>query len=115
MISQLDSSFLRGLLRVYFVLAFILLGIIGSQATKCTVKVALQRGRAVKLNKMTGWISGPSLIKAIWQLRRLPGGVIFGLIMIVASVTTLVADFATSTLVYREFPAPCLREDADCG
>jgi hypothetical protein len=103
MLSPLDSSFLRGLLRVYFVLAFIVIGLIGSQCCKCSVKVGLSHGRSIKLNRMTGWIGGPSLIKAIWQLRRLPGGVFFGLLMIVTSIVTLVADFATSTLVYRKF------------
>lgn len=102
MISELDSSFLRGLLRVYFILAFIILGLIGSQCCKSSVKLGLLHGQSIRLNKMTGWISGPSLIKAIWQLRRLPGGVFFGLLMITASIMTLVADFATSTLVYRK-------------
>lgn len=72
-------------------------------------KLDLVHRRSVNLNEMTGWIRGADLWQGIYKLRRLPGGLWIGMIMVSASVMSLVADLATSTLVYRkEIPSRCL-------
>ena len=109
MLSALSNTFLRALLRVYFVGAFALIALIGAQCCKCSAKLHLLNGRSVRLVEMTGWVRGPDIAQAVWKLRRLPGGVWLGTVMIAASVVSLVADLASSTLVYeRDIVSRCL-------
>lgn len=71
-------------------------------------KLGLVHRRSVALNEMTGWVRGTDLWHGIYKLRRFPGGLWIGMVMVSASVLALVADLATSTLVYRkEVPDRC--------
>ncbi|KAG0645099.1 hypothetical protein D0Z07_9072 [Hyphodiscus hymeniophilus] len=77
-----------------------LIGLIGSQCCKCAAKLDLLHGRTVNLHRMTGWLRPSDIATCIWKLRRLPGGLGLGLMMVVVSLVTLTADLAVNILVY---------------
>jgi hypothetical protein len=108
MISNLNDSFLRSLLRVYFLFAFLVIGLAGSQVCKCFNKLKVMKGRQVSLVEMTGWLKFSEIMISVWKLRRFPGGLLLGLLMLTASVLALVSDLATSALVSRQYlPSRC--------
>jgi hypothetical protein len=76
-----------------------LLGLIGSQCCKCAAKVDLLSGKYVKLNRMTGWLRPIDIWTCVYKLRRLPGGVLLGFVMITTTLLSLTADLAVSKLV----------------
>lgn len=94
----IDDGTVRALFKVYFVVFVILIGIVGDLACRLTARSALLRGRAVTLTATTGWIHGPSFVKATFQLRRIPCGWL-GWLMLVATVIDLTADFGVAKTV----------------
>ena len=48
---------------------------------------------------MTGWLRPSDIAQCIWKLRRLPGGLGLGTMMVVVSILTLTADLAVNVLV----------------
>jgi hypothetical protein len=97
--SRISAGHLRIALRVYFISALFLLGTIGRQCCKLAAKVDLLQGETVSINRMTGWLQARDVAVVLWKLRRLPGGVWLGLMMIVSSILTLTADLAVTGLV----------------
>jgi hypothetical protein len=97
--SSIDASYLRRVLRAYFISALFLLGILGRQCCKVATKVDLLQGETVSINRMTGWLQARDVAVVLWKLRRLPGGVWLGLMMIVPSILTLTVDLAVTGLV----------------
>ena len=97
--SRIDASYLRIVLRVYFISALFVLGTLGRQCCKLATKVDLLQGETVSINRMTGWLQARDVAVVVWKLRRLPGGVWLGLMMIASSILTLTADLAVTGLV----------------
>ncbi|TVY71274.1 hypothetical protein LSUE1_G007711, partial [Lachnellula suecica] len=105
MISPLSSSYLRALLRIYFIAALLVLGLVGSQCCKCANKLKLLRGKSVIVIHMTGWLSLSEIAKGIWSLRRMPGGPLLGPMMLTAAIVAFVADITTEYLgLYGHLP-----------
>jgi len=106
--STIDPGLFRIALRVYFISALFLLGTIGRQCCKLAAKVDLLQGQTVSINRMTGWLQARDVTIVLWKLRRLPGGVWLGLMMIITSILTLTADLAVTGLVKPvNLPALC--------
>ncbi|KAH8679892.1 hypothetical protein BGZ60DRAFT_561402 [Tricladium varicosporioides] len=103
MYTTISSTLLRGALRIYFVGAFLLIGLLGAACLKCSNRLALNRGRSVAILKTTGWLRFTDLLRTIYSLHRLPGGLLYGPLMLLASITSLTADLASSTLVYQQY------------
>ena len=81
--------------------ALTLIGLIGSQCCKCAAKLDLLHGRTVNLHRMTGWLRPSDIASCIWKLRRLPGGLGLGIMMVIVSILTLFADLAVNILVVQ--------------
>ena len=104
-----DNGTLRLVLRVYFITMTTLLGLIGSECCKCAAKVDLLSGNNVKLNRMTGWLRPIDIWTCVYKLRRLPGGVLLGFVMITTTLLSLTADLAVSKLVLPTVgPSDCI-------
>jgi hypothetical protein len=99
MLWTIDSGVLRLVLRVYFIIFITLLSLIGSQCCKCAAKVDLLQGKNVDLNRMTGWLRLSDILTCIWKLRRLPGGLWLGLVMIITALLSTAADLTVALLV----------------
>jgi hypothetical protein len=109
MLWPLDSNVLRVVLRIYFITIITLLGLIGSECCKCAAKVDLLRGKNVKLNRMTGWLRPIDILSCIWRLKRLPGGLWLGIVMIITTLLSLTADLTVALLVVPVLtPGQCL-------
>jgi hypothetical protein len=91
--SDIVDTHLRYALRVYFIAGMFVLAIIGNQCCKCAARLDLLKGRQVDLHRMTGWLHPKETIYCIWKLKRLPGGLWLGLMMIVASIVTIAGKF----------------------
>lgn len=83
--------------------ALTVIGLIGSQCCKCSAKFDLTHGRTVNLHRMTGWLRPSDIASCIWKLRRLPGGLGLGIMMVIVSILTLTADLAVNILVSQSF------------
>ncbi|KAH6669343.1 hypothetical protein B0J14DRAFT_672252 [Halenospora varia] len=103
MYTTISNTLLRGALRIYFVGTFLLIGLLGAACLKCSNRLALNRGRPVAILKTTGWLRFTDLLKTLYSLHRLPGGLLYGPLMLLASITSLAADLASSTLVYQQY------------
>ena len=91
---------MRSLLTSYSSIgALALIGLIGSQCCKCAAKLDILHGRTVNLHRMTGWLRPSDIATCIWKLRRLPGGLGLGIMMVIVSILTLFADLAVNILV----------------
>jgi hypothetical protein len=101
MLTYIDNSFLRLALRIYFIGTLTLLGLIGSQCCKLAANLDLLNGHSVRLHRMTGWLQARDVVACLWKLRRLPGGLWLGLMMVIASILTLTADLAVALLVHQ--------------
>ncbi len=109
MVWTIDNGTLRVVLRVYFITMTTLLGLIGSECCKCAAKVDLLSGKNVKLNRMTGWLRPIDIWTCVYKLRRLPGGVLLGFVMITTTLLSLTADLAVSKLVLPAVgPSECI-------
>ncbi|PMD31984.1 hypothetical protein L207DRAFT_518878 [Hyaloscypha variabilis F] len=97
--STIDPGLFRIALRIYFISALFLLGTIGRQCCKLATKVDLLQGHTVSINRMTGWLQARDVAIVLWKLRRLPGGVWLGFMMIITSLLTLTSDLAVTGLV----------------
>jgi hypothetical protein len=105
----IDNGTLRLVLRVYFITMTTLLGLIGSECCKCAANVDLLSGKNVKLNRMTGWLRPIDIWTCVYKLRRLPGGVLLGFVMITTTLLSLTADLAVSKLVLPSTgPSDCI-------
>lgn len=93
-----DSGLFRFGLRVYFVTALILIGIVGDRVCHLRTKLKLLRGEDVDVTHMTGWLKGSSALKVSYQLRRLPCGWL-GLSMIFAAILAILSDLGVSAFV----------------
>ncbi|KAF8857450.1 hypothetical protein BDZ45DRAFT_744396 [Acephala macrosclerotiorum] len=108
MISPLNDGFLRGFLRVYFLISFLSINLVGSQVCKCANKLRVSRGNYIKVIEMTGLLRLPEILKGIWRLRRLPGGLWSGLLMAAVGICSVISDLATSALVTKQWlPSRC--------
>lgn len=108
MISPLNDGFLRGFLRAYFLISFLFISLVGSQVCKCANKLRVSRGSYISVIEMTGWLQLPEILKGIWRLRRLPGGLWFGLLMAAVGICSVISDLATSALVTKQWlPSRC--------
>jgi hypothetical protein len=96
-------------LRIYFITVLTLLGLIGSECCKCVAKVDLLRGKKVKLHLMTGWLRPIDIVTCIWKLKRLPGGVWLGIVMIITTLLSVSADLTVTAFVVPVLaPGECL-------
>jgi hypothetical protein len=106
---DIDSSYLRIGFRIYFTLAFVLIGFLADKCLANRNRRRLADRKSVSLTYMTGWLTDVSLLKAIMGFRRLPGGNWFGMFMIVCSGLSLVSDIAVTGLVRTvTVPSRCL-------
>jgi hypothetical protein len=101
--TDIDSGHLRAGLRIYFIATLTILGLVGSQCCKCAAKLDLVHGKTVKLHRMTGWVRARDVLMCLWKLKRLPGGWWLGLMMVIASVLTLVADLSVALMVRQTY------------
>jgi hypothetical protein len=94
-----DADKVRPILHVYFIVAFLVLGIIGQECCKLVIKASLRRGRQVPLHRMTGWVSGFSFFTSTFELRNIPGGLLFGFIMLWVTVLSPINTIIIGALV----------------
>ena len=106
--SNIDSRIVRIVFRIYFVIAIALLALVGKACAKSAVKLQLLHRKAVSVTSMTGWLQGVDLLLTMVKLKKLPGNVSLGSIMVVGTIVSLVADIAVSGLVQRvQVPSRC--------
>jgi hypothetical protein len=53
----------------------------------------------VERNLMTGWLRPMDIVTCIWKLKRLPGGVWLGLVMIITTLLSVSADLTVTAFV----------------
>jgi hypothetical protein len=107
LIFDVDSSYLRLGLRVYFTGLFTLLALAGDQCCKLRVMRHLMRRHSVCIPQMTGWLSGWSAARIWMKLRHSPAGWL-GLVMIIAQLLAFSSDLLVSGLVRTiTVPARC--------
>ncbi|CZR68958.1 uncharacterized protein PAC_18859 [Phialocephala subalpina] len=107
-IVPINDSLLRGFLRVYFLIAFFAIGFLGGHVSKGVNKLKVSSGKQIKMIEMTGWLQFADILKSLWFVRRLPGGVLLGLLMLLASIGAVVSDVATSAFVDKQMlPSRC--------
>jgi hypothetical protein len=99
MLWVIESQVLRTVFRVYFITFITLLGLVGSQCCKCAAKVDLLRGKNVELHRMTGWLRLSDILTCIWKMKKLPGGVWLGTVMIITALLSTAADITVALLV----------------
>jgi hypothetical protein len=92
------SATVRLVLRVYFNVVLLLLGLIGDQCCKNRSRLRLLRNRPLEITQTTGWLRGTSAAYAMYSMRRSPAGWL-GFVMILAGIFWLVADLVVSGLV----------------
>jgi hypothetical protein len=106
---DIDSSYLRIAFRIYFTLAFLLIGFL---ADKCLAERNQRRlvdRKSIPMTYMTGWLTNVSLLKATMGFRRLPGGNWFGMFMFACTILSLLSDLAVTGLVRSvTVPSRCL-------
>jgi hypothetical protein len=98
---------IRAVFRVYFLISFLLLGLVGSQVVKCVNKVRLLRGQSLTMVQMTGWFRSTDIAKCLIKMRRLPGGPLPGSFMVVAGNPDwpeIISRLRPGTTFYRH---PC--------
>lgn len=95
----IQSGYVRIAFRVYFTIGFILIGFLANICRARRNHWAIANGTQVPLPAMTGWLTNMSLLTAIWRLRRMPGGVWLGSLMVVCTVLSYLSDLAVSGLV----------------
>jgi hypothetical protein len=106
---DIDSSHLRIALRIYFTLAFLLIGFLADRYLANRNQRRLLARKSIPLDYMTGWLTNMSLLKAMMGFRRLPGGSWFGMFMFVCTILSLVSDLAVTGLVRAvTVPSRCL-------
>ena len=95
---DIDSGIVRFALRVYFMILLFVIALLGDQCLALRTKLSLLRGRPVTVTSMTGWLRGAQLLKGTYQLRRVPGGILGGF-MLLSAIIALLADLAVSAFV----------------
>jgi hypothetical protein len=95
----IQSSYVRVAFRVYFTVAFIVTGFLANLALSRRNRRNVANGKQIPLTAMTGWLSNVSLLTAICGLRRFPGGVWIGSLMLVCTTLSYISDLAVSGLV----------------
>ncbi|KAH6724472.1 hypothetical protein BKA61DRAFT_728138 [Leptodontidium sp. MPI-SDFR-AT-0119] len=90
---------LRPILHGYFIIAFLLLGILGDECLKKYLKSSLSRNRSTRLNYMTGFLSGWTFISSAWDLRAIPGGLLLGPAMLLATILSPLTTLIIGALV----------------
>lgn len=106
---DIDSSYLRIAFRIYFTLAFLLIGFLADRCLANRNQRKLADRKSIPLTYMTGWLTDASLLIATMGFRRLPGGSWFGMFMLVCTVLSLVSDLAVTGLVRTvTVPSRCL-------
>jgi len=96
---SITSSYVRFGLRIYFTIAFLIIGFLGDRCLASRSRRRLLHQQQLSLSNMTGWLTDMSMLTAIARFRRLPGGVLFGLLMLISTILSLTADFAVTGLV----------------
>jgi hypothetical protein len=64
-------------------------------------KLQVIKTRSVPVNRALAWIQGFDLLKAVWSLRKLPGGKIDYLTMVFVFSLSKLADLITTSLVQQ--------------
>ena len=95
---DIDSGIVRFALRVYFMILLFIIALLGDKCLSLRTKINLLRGRPVTVTSMTGWLRGAQLLKGMYQLRRVPGGMLGGF-MLLSAIIALLADLAVSAFV----------------
>jgi hypothetical protein len=94
-----NGQWLRLVLRAYFIIATLLIGLTGDQCRKAWNKLTLAKRRPVPIHYTTGWITGFTLFLSFLDLRRIPAGAVMGILMLLMTLLAPAADLAVSGLV----------------
>ncbi|KAH0846660.1 hypothetical protein AYO21_08062 [Fonsecaea monophora] len=92
-----SSSDVRLFFRIFFVVAFILINLLGTKCLAVRAKLRLLQRRTVPLPYMTSWLGSFDSLYALRVVKTLPGGWL-SLLMIFAYLLNLSSDF-TSALI----------------
>ncbi|OAP56975.1 hypothetical protein AYL99_09087 [Fonsecaea erecta] len=92
-----SGSDVRLFFRIFFVVAFILINLLGTKCLAARAKLRLIQRRTVPLPYMTSWLGSFDSLYALLAVRTLPGGWL-SLLMIFAYLLNLGSDF-TSALI----------------
>ncbi|KAK5082335.1 hypothetical protein LTR05_007481 [Lithohypha guttulata] len=95
---NISDGGIRVIFKVYFIVLVLLIGLVGNYCCRLNARLRLLRGQIVSLTATTGWVSGPSLIGLIWELRTMPGGWL-GFLMLLAAVLDLVGELGAAKTV----------------
>ena len=93
-----NSEHARTILRAYFTIITLYVGFLGNSCCGLRAQLRIVRKDNVSLSHMTGWLKGFDLAKFAWKLKKLPGGWI-GFLMVIVTCLSLTSDLAVAGLV----------------
>ncbi|KAH6974950.1 hypothetical protein BKA56DRAFT_618475 [Ilyonectria sp. MPI-CAGE-AT-0026] len=95
---NISSATVRVVLRAYFTIVLLLLGIFGQKCCGKRVQLRIIAGRQFNLTHMTGWLSWADTALVAWSQKCIPAGWL-GYVMILSALIWTVSDLAVSGLV----------------
>ena len=93
-----DSRWVRLILRIYFNVVFIIVGLVGDRCIVYSAKLQILKNKNVEVLRLTSWLKSFDPVMLLLRTHRLPAGWLGGL-MIICVALAFVSDIAVSTLV----------------
>lgn len=93
-----NDGVIRAVFKIYLLIIIIIIVVVGNKCLALWVKHKLLRGKTVYVTDTTGWLHGPPLAKAAFDVRKLPGGWL-GWLMLLVTILDQVGEYGVAITV----------------
>lgn len=94
----INDGYIRGIFKTYFLVLVIFIVAVGNWCIQLWVKHKLLRSQTVYLTQTLGWLHGPALAKTTFDIRKLPGGWL-GWLMLLVTTLDLIGEYGVAITV----------------
>lgn len=106
MLFYFNSTYARLILRIFFTVFFLYLGLAGGQCYQLALKLRLLRRNKVIVPDTVGWLRNAAVLTPLWYTRRVPS-VGWWLLMVLIALLSTSTDFTTATVRNINLPSLC--------
>jgi hypothetical protein len=98
-LTEFNAGHVRLALRFYFIIALAVITSLSEKLLLARARLQVIRHGSVPINHTVGWIQGGDLLKALWNLRTLPGGKFGFPLMVLVFSLAKITDLVTTARV----------------
>lgn len=108
-LTDISSGNARLVLRVYFLIFVGLITWLADGVLQSRAQLKIIQHGSIRVHTALGWLQGFQLVKSVWELRQLPGGILGYSVMVILFALSKATDLLTAILVVQiEVESRCL-------